>query len=97
MFVFDWDDDNRAKCLKHGVSHAEIEQAICYGARVAPYPKHSLAEQRFIAVGRTDQGRHVFVAFRRRGDRVRPISARFIHAREVARYEDAQGPVDDDG
>ena len=65
------------------------------GARVAPDPTHSAAEQRLIAVGRTAEGRRVFVAFCFRGARVRPISARDMHAREIARYEAAQGADDD--
>lgn len=52
--TFDWDDGNRHKRRKHGLTLAEIEQAMRSGPRVAPDPKHSAAEQRFIAVGRTD-------------------------------------------
>jgi uncharacterized DUF497 family protein len=94
--VFDWDAGNRSKCAKHGVSHAEIEQEMCNHPRMAPDPVHSVAEQRFVAVGRTDAGRAVFIAFCWRGSACRPISARFMHAREVARYVDAQGSPDDD-
>ena len=93
---FDWDDGNRAKCLKHGVTHEEIKHALTHGARVAPDPAHSEAEQRFIAVGRAPSGRPVFVAFCWRGAKLRPISARFMHAREVARYEQAQDRSEDD-
>lgn len=93
---FDWDDGNSAKARKHGVSPAEIEHAMRNGPRVAPDPTHSLTEQRFVAIGRTAAGRHVFVAFCLRAGRVRPISARYMHAREVARHEAAQGSVDDD-
>jgi uncharacterized DUF497 family protein len=94
---FDWDDGNRAKAQKHGLTLSEIEHAMRTGARVAPDPVHSLREQRFIAIGRTPAGRHVFVAFCFRGARVRPISARYMHAREIARHEAAQGSGDDDG
>ncbi len=94
---FDWDDGNRAKAERHGLTRAQIEHAMRTGPRVAPDRDHSLAEQRFIAVGRTSEGRHVFVAFCWRGDRIRPISARYMHAREVTRHEQAQGPDDDDG
>jgi len=62
-------------------------------------PEHSIAEQRFIAVGRTPEGRPAFVAFCWRGSRIRPISARSMHAREVRRYEQAfpdPRPRDDD-
>lgn len=86
---FDWDDGNRTKCLKHGLTHAEIEYALTHGGRVAPDPAHSGPEDRFIAVSRTAEGRPVFVAFCWRGDKIRPISARYMHAREAARYDQA--------
>jgi hypothetical protein len=41
-------------------------------------------------------GRPVFIAFCFRGAVVRPISARCMHAREVARHETAFGSNDDD-
>lgn len=98
MYIhFDWDDGNRDKCRKHGLTLEEIEHALAQGARVAPDPAHSALEQRFIAVGRTPAGRPVFVAFCWRGERLRPISARYMHAREVARYDRTFGADDDDG
>ena len=75
---FNWDDGNRAKAQKHGLTLSEIEYAMRPGARVAPDPAHSLTEQRFIAIGRTPAGRPVFIAFCFRGARIRPISARLI-------------------
>jgi hypothetical protein len=66
------------------------------GARAAPDPAHSLTEQRFIAIGRTPAGRPVFIAVCFRGARIRPISARYMHARQVARHEAAFGSDDDD-
>ena len=93
--TFDWDDGNRAKAQKHGLTLSEIEHAMRTGARVAPDPAHSLAEQRFIAIGRDPAGRPVFVAFCLRGERIRPISARYMHAREIARYEAAFRSGDD--
>ena len=44
---FDWDDGNRSKCEKHGVSIAEIEALFLQGPRVAPDPKHSAGEGSF--------------------------------------------------
>lgn len=88
---FDWDEGNLAKCQKHGVSVAEIE-SLFYGAhRVAPDVNHSASEMRQLAVGRSATGRPMFVVFtmRRRDGRslVRPISARYMHAEEIASYE----------
>ena len=60
---FDWDDGNRKKCQKHGLSVAEIEAFFAGIPRVAPDYKHSAAERRFLAVGRDQHGRPIFVAF----------------------------------
>jgi uncharacterized DUF497 family protein len=90
---FDWDDGNRAKCQKHGVSIVEVEALFGRGPRIAPDPKHSADEDRLIAVGKTNAGRPLFVAFTmrtRNGRRlVRPVTARYMHAREIAAYEEA--------
>ena len=86
----DWDDGNRSKCQKHGVWIAEIEDLFVLGPRVAPDPKHSVEEDHLIAVGNTGAGRPLFVAFTIRtkeGRRlIRPVTARHMHAREIAAY-----------
>jgi uncharacterized protein len=88
---FDWDDGNRAKCQKHGVSTAEIESLFLGTPRVAPDPKHSQDEDRLIAVGRTSTGRALFVGFtlrtRDRRKLIRPVTARYMHAKEIEAYE----------
>ncbi|WP_048646881.1 BrnT family toxin [Nitratireductor soli] len=90
----EWDTGNRPKCAKHGVSKAEIEFLLRHGSRFAPDPKHSHNEDCFIAVGRNEDGRPMFVGvtFRNVGGRivVCPITARYMHAKEAQRYE-AQG------
>ena len=96
---FDWDDGNWPKCGRHGVSRQDIEHALSHGALIAPDPAHSRDEDRFIAVGRNAGGRAIFVAvtFRRVDGRnlVRPISARYMHAKEAKRYA-AQGSQAED-
>ncbi len=88
---FDWDHANRDKCQSHGVSLADIEAVFQGLVSVFPDPSHSRREERFHAIGKTASGRSVFVVFtwRKRGpDRlVRPISARYMHRKEVAYYE----------
>ena len=88
---FDWDGANRGKCEKHGVSANEIEALFRGRPRIAPDLKHSALEDRFIAVGRNLVGRPMFVAFtfRERQGRIflRPISARYMHGKEIAAYE----------
>jgi uncharacterized DUF497 family protein len=92
---FDWDDGNRKKCQKHGVSIDEIENLFLGQPRVAPDIPHSGEEDRFIAVGRTVEERPLFVAFTFRksamGTLIRPISARYMHGKEIESYE-SQSP-----
>lgn len=88
---FDWDHGNCQKCLQHGVSQAEIESLFSGKVALFPDPKHSAQEERFLAIGTTDTGRHVLLAFtfRKRAGRtlIRPISARFMHKKEIEHYE----------
>ena len=88
---FDWDDGNRMKCQKHGVSISEIEALFAGALRVAPDPKHSAQEERFLAVGRTSAGRPLFVAFtlrtKNRRRLIRPVTARYMHEKEVTAYD----------
>lgn len=88
---FDWDKGNRAKCEKHGLSVADIEDLFMRPLAILPDATHSQREQRFRAIGRTEKGRGVFIVFtfRRKGDEVviRPISARYMHKKEIAAYE----------
>jgi uncharacterized DUF497 family protein len=88
---FDWDEGNRGKCQKHGVSLDEIEDLFLGEPGVAPDLKHSAQETRFIAAGRTTEGRGIFVAFAIRTIAgrtfIRPISARYMHRKEVEAYE----------
>lgn len=89
---FDWDDGNRQKCQKHGLSIDEIEYVVSHAETLIVHDaKNSATESRLIAVGRTRHGRYAFVAFtpRTRDGRLllRPISARYMHRKEVAKYE----------
>lgn len=88
---FDWDDGNIAKCQKHGVSLDEIEALLLNEPAVYPDAFHSGEEERWQAIGRTLAGRAIFVVFTLREDdgeqRIRPIGARYMHAKEVQNYE----------
>jgi len=88
---FDWDEANREKCQKHGVPLATIEALFEHEIVVIPDPEHSRGETRFKAIGLAGDGRHVLIVFTLRlrddGRRIRPISARYMHAKEVRHYE----------
>jgi uncharacterized DUF497 family protein len=76
----------------HGASIAEIETSVCAGsARCARSKALGGNEDRLIAVGKTNVGRPLFVAFTMRtrdGRRlIRPVSARYMHAKEIAAHE----------
>ena len=87
---FEWDEGNWPKCGKHGVSRAEIEQTIIDHRFIVDDPHPT--EPRFRTVGVTEEGRHVFCVFTirqiRRKAVIRPISARFMHDKEVKDYEE---------
>lgn len=86
---FDWDDGNREKCQKHGVSAGEIEALFSNSPSIQPDIRHSHLETRFLAVGNASGGRMIFLAFTLRGALIRPISARYMHAKEIKAYENA--------
>jgi uncharacterized protein len=89
---FAWDKANRSKCQKHGVSVAEVEHVLARAETlIVPDLKNSRAEPRFLAIGRTGKGRFAFVVFTLRQTRggifMRPISARYMHRKEIKKYE----------
>ena len=49
--------------------------------------RHSDLEQRYVALGRTNEGRRLFVAFTVRRKLIRPISFRDMTAKEKRVYE----------
>jgi uncharacterized DUF497 family protein len=91
---FDWDTGNRQKCRKHGVPLAEIESLFNDDRPVIVLPDagHSSGEHRLRAIGQTRGGRYVFVVFTVRGKGgkryIRPISARYMHRKEIEHYEE---------
>jgi uncharacterized DUF497 family protein len=89
---FDWDDGNARKNDKHGVSMAEAEQ-VFFNAPLLLLEDatHSKDEQRFHALGITDEGRglHITFTLRQTGKLVRVISARDMQRKERAIYEQA--------
>ncbi len=88
---FDWDEGNREKCRKHGVSIAEIEAMLLRPFFIFPDPEHSSGEERFKAIGTNEEGRHIFAVFtlrtRANTSLIRPISARYMRRKEVTHYE----------
>jgi uncharacterized protein len=85
---FEWDNGNEQKNVKHGVSPAEAEQVFLNEPLVVLDDlKHSDTEQRFHALGQTSEGRLLQIAFTIHTSKIRVISARDMHRKERAIYE----------
>lgn len=88
---FDWDEGNRKKCQNHGLTLEEIESAFRLEPHIMINTRHLSLEDRFHAVGITAKGRYVFIVFTFRsgldGTLIRPISARYMHQKEIDHYE----------
>ena len=93
---FDWDDGNREKCQSHGLSLEEIESVFSKEPHVLVNAKHVAEEERYHAVGVTKEGKHAFIVFAFRkgqyGTLIRPISARYMHKKEIDHYENQTKP-----
>ena len=84
---FDWDSGNLSKCLEHGVALGQIE-ALFAGDVYVVRDAVVAGERRTIAFG-AGAGRWIFCVFTWRGEKVRPVSVRFMHDKEVKRYVEA--------
>ncbi len=87
---FEWDDGNARKNEKHGVSTAEAEQIFFnHPLLLLSDVLHSQIEPRFHALGKTDEGRQLHITFtlRHSDSLIRVISARNMHIKERAIYE----------
>ena len=91
---FDWDEGNARKSAeKHSVSQGEAEQVFFNEPLLLlPDRKHSDKEQRFHALGKTQDGRLLHVTFTQRdgGKLIRVISARDMHRKERMFYGKAK-------
>jgi uncharacterized DUF497 family protein len=91
---FEWDTGNARKSFeKHGVSQFEAEQVFFnQPLLLLPDIKHSQAEVRYHALGKTDEDRWLHITFTLRASDtlIRVISARAMHRKERAIYEKKQ-------
>ncbi len=88
---FQWDKGNSLKnWLKHGVSRGEVEE-VFFNEPLLLFEdeKHSDYEDRILALGCTDGGRFLVVAFTVRQNLIRVISARNMNNKERGAYEKA--------
>jgi uncharacterized protein len=87
---FQWDNGNSNKSLlKHNVTNPECEQVFFnQPIIVANDLNHSIEEDRWFLLGRTDQDRFLFVVFTIREELVRVISARDMNKKEREIYNE---------
>lgn len=87
---FEWDDGNSNKNWHlHRVTDGECEEIFFNLPLIAAIERlRKSAETRYFALGKTDTGRRLFVAFTIRNKLVRVISARDMNKAEVRRYEE---------
>jgi len=86
---FEWDEANKNKIwLKHKVTVQECEEAFAteYLFR-QPDELHSGREDRHILISRTKQDKPLFIVYTLRKHKVRVISARGMHKKEITFYE----------
>lgn len=89
---FEWDENNTNKnWITHQVRWMEAEEAFFNEPLiVATDFHHSSQELRFFALGQTDAGRRLFLAFTVRNQMIRVISARDMSRNERKVYQYVQ-------
>ena len=93
---FDWDSGNAPKLWeRHGVTTGECEQVFFREPLlVASDDRHSGAESRWAALGRTSEGRTLAIVFTLRGALIRPLSARDMSRKERRIYAKVEAEAD---
>lgn len=86
---FDWDKHNKYKNWeKHRANFRECEEIFFNKPLKTFYDiRHSQKENRFIALGKTNEGRRLIIAFTIRNKKIRVISARDQSRKERKIYE----------
>jgi uncharacterized protein len=90
---FEWDED---KAEANSVNHSGVTFFEAATVFVDPLSiivdddEHSIAEQRFLTVGQSKQGRILIVSYTEREDVIRIVSAREAKPKEIRAYEEAE-------
>jgi uncharacterized DUF497 family protein len=86
---FDWDEGNSNKNWhRHRVSDGECEEPFFNVPLILAADPRRYPEERFLALGRTDSDRWLYIAFTIRNRSIRVISARDMTKNEVRKYEE---------
>jgi uncharacterized DUF497 family protein len=89
---FEWDEGNIKKNWeRHRVSYIECEEIFFNRPIIIKTDElHSIHEDRYFVLGKTDGGRLLFIVYTLRGKKIRIISARDMKRKERKIYEEAQ-------
>lgn len=89
---FEWDRGNLEHIKIHDVSYKECEDGFFNKPLLVNEDKaHSKLEERFQALGQTNNGRLLFVSFTVRNNKIRVISARDQNRKERVRLSEIGG------
>lgn len=86
--MFEWDAGN-GPTIEQRYPRDEVESVFADPGRIDSRAYDKDGERRSALVGRTSQGRIIFVAYTARGDRIRIISARPARVYEREQYREA--------
>lgn len=83
------DDKAEANIDNHNcVTFFEAVTSSVIHCRSSAMTTHSIGEQRFLTIGRSNQDRILIVSYTERGDVIRIISAREAEPKEIRAYEE---------
>jgi len=90
-YIFEWDRaKSRANLRKHGVGFLEAATVFADPLGISIFdPDHSIEEDRWLLLGRSDLGRILVVSYTERPPRTRIISARPATRMERSQYAQA--------
>jgi uncharacterized DUF497 family protein len=93
---FEWDEANTQKNWDRHRASSDDAEAVFFNEPLVVRSdiRHSRREKRYYALGQTDSGRYLFVAFTIRRSLVRVISVRDMNRRErdaYAKHQDQAG------
>ena len=85
---FEWDEGNIKKSWeRHRVSYIECEEIFFNRPLVVQEDEtHSKGEKRYYVLGKTNDGRYLFVVFTIRHNKIRVITARDMSRKERRAY-----------
>ncbi len=83
---FDWDSANINHIARHSVRPEEAEEALLDRKRIGTPAYQVENERRWAILGKSNNGRILFIVFTRRNGLIRVVTARDATSKEKRRY-----------